>query len=164
MATEFKIDGLSELDKALKQLPARVEKNVMRGTIRAAAMVVRNQAKQLVPVKTGNLKRSLRVSGKSKGNRISAEIIAGGGKKNVYYAHMVEFGTKRHTIKAKSGKALNIDGGAFSRANHPGIAPRSFMRTAMDTSTNEAFAKAVDYAKTRLIKEVEKLASRTNRK
>ena len=168
MATEFKVEGLAEIDKALKQLPAKIERNVLRGTVRAAAMVMRNSAKSMAPVNTGALKRSLRVSTNVRDGRVTAEIIAGGGKQNVWYAHMVEFGAAAHTIKPKPRKtmtqdvkkALAFNGGVFGKVQSPGITPRPFMRTAMDTSAEAAFAKAVQYAKQRLVKEVEKIASR----
>ena len=161
--TDFKMEGGAELVKALQELPVKIERNVMRGTMRAAAKPMAKRAKALAPVDTGALKQSVRVSTKARRGRVTATITAGNGK-DVYYAHMVEFGTAAHLIKPKTKKSLGFKGGEFAYANHPGITPRPFMRTAMDTEAGASVQAAIAYAKKRLPKEVQKIASRTGRK
>ncbi|MBW8067165.1 MAG: hypothetical protein GJU73_06940 [Ferrovum sp.] len=103
--TDIEVKGLSELQKLLDELPARIEANVVRGGLRAAARVIRDEARRLCPVgenlpkghKSGALRDSIRVSMSSKHGAITASIKAGG-KNNVYYAHMVEYGTAHHLI------------------------------------------------------------------
>ena len=160
MATEFKIDGLAELDKELKQFPMRVQKNVLRGAVRAGSGVIVKEARRLAPKETGDLRRSIN----TRNPRIEGKLVIGGlraggkqkGKPNVFYAQMIEFGTKAHVIKPhkkRGKKAITFDNGVFSSANHPGIRPQPFMRTAMDLTTQDALHKVAQYIRERMQKE-----------
>jgi hypothetical protein len=44
------VKGLEEAFKALEQLPAKMEKNILRGAIRAAAKPVADDARRRAPV------------------------------------------------------------------------------------------------------------------
>ena len=177
MATEFKIDGLAELDKELKQFPMRVQKNVLRGAVRAGSGVIVKEARRLAPKETGDLRRSI----KARNPRIKDKLVIGGlraGGGDAFYAKMIEFGTQSYTIKnyrrkrlyrneIRQGikkvdarrKALTIDGGLFAKADHPGIRPQPFMRTAMDLTTKDALHKVAQYIRERMQKERLKNAS-----
>ena len=48
--TDIEVKGLAELQKLLDELPARIEANVVRGGLRAAAKVIRDEARRLCPV------------------------------------------------------------------------------------------------------------------
>ena len=154
MANELHVSGLSELDKLLKELPARIEGNIMRGAMRAGAKVFADRAKQMVPVKSGQLRDSIKVSTRSKRGRVSATVRAGG--KKAFYAHMVEFGTARHFIKPRKRKSLFFAGIAREVVDHPGASPKPFMRPALDGGQVEAVNAAADYIRKRLAKEVVK--------
>lgn len=154
MANELHVSGLSELDKLLKELPARIEGNIMRGAMRAGAKVFADRAKQMVPVKSGQLRDSIKVSTRSKRGRVSATVRAGG--KKAFYAHMVEFGTARHFIKPRKRKSLFFAGLAREVVDHPGASPKPFMRPALDGGQVEAVNAAADYIRKRLAKEAAK--------
>lgn len=154
MANELHVSGLSELDKLLKELPARIEGNIMRGAMRAGAKVFADRAKQMVPVKSGQLRDSIKVSTRSKRGRVSATVRAG--SKKAFYAHMVEFGTARHFIKPRKRKSLFFAGIAREVVDHPGASPKPFMRPALDGGQVEAVNAAADYIRKRLAKEVVK--------
>jgi len=49
----FRLKGGPELLQLLDQLPKNLERNVIRGGLRAGAKVIQQQAKANVPVKTG---------------------------------------------------------------------------------------------------------------
>jgi HK97 gp10 family phage protein len=154
MVSELHVSGLSELDKLLKELPAKVERNILRGAMRAGAKVFESRAKELVPIKSGQLRDSIKVSTRSKRGRVSATVRAGG--KKAFYAHMVEFGTARHFIKPRKRKSLFFAGLAREVVDHPGSAPRPFMRPALDGGQAEAVNAAADYIRKRLAKEAAK--------
>ena len=154
MANELHVSGLSELDKLLKELPAKIEGNIMRGAMRAGAKVFADRAKQMVPVKSGQLRDSIKVSTRSKRGRVSATVRAGG--KKAFYAHMVEFGTARHFIKPRKRKSLFFAGIAREVVDHPGASPKPFMRPALDGGQVEAVNAAADYIRKRLAKEAAK--------
>ena len=154
MANELHVSGLVELDKLLKELPAKVERNILRGAMRAGAKVFADRAKELVPVKSGQLRDSIKVSTRSKRGRVSATVSAGG--KKAFYAHMVEFGTARHFIKPRTRKSLFFAGLAREVVDHPGSTPKPFMRPALDGGQVEAVNAAADYIRKRLAKQAAK--------
>ncbi|MDO8694840.1 MAG: HK97 gp10 family phage protein [Sheuella sp.] len=100
------ISGLKELDELLKNLPAKIEGNVMRGALRAGQKVMLDGAKQnlasITKQDTGLLEKSLRISFSRKSQKygwLRSHLIAG--SEEAYYAHMVEFGTVAHYISIK---------------------------------------------------------------
>lgn len=175
MASELvKVDGLKELNALLSQLPIRIEKNIMRTAITAAARVVRDKAKELAPVDSGKLRRSIRVgSSRVRGGKAQVNVYSG-----EWYSHFLEFGTASYyTGKGKSaGKPYSIPkktrGGRISRnkkalafgngivvnnVTHPGIKPRPFMRPAFDRGSAPAIEAFRQNVANRLQSEVAKL-------
>lgn len=120
MADLQHIAGLKELQAALKELPERIGKNVLRGAVAAGAAVVRNEAKLRAPVYTGSvseghpppgtLRRSVyQKQIREKSNAVQQTFYVGvrkgakyknQGKKgnlsqDAFYASLVEFGTSK---------------------------------------------------------------------
>lgn len=122
----------------LKQLPAKIERNIMRAALRAGAAEFRAAAKANVPVESGALRRSIKVSTGSKKGRVTAKLKVGG--RLAPHAHLVEYGTKPHTITAAQGGGLTVGGNIVSSVDHPGARPRPFMRPAFDTKPPAAIA------------------------
>jgi HK97 gp10 family phage protein len=162
---DIEVKGLSELQKLLDELPARIEANLVRGGLRAAAKVIRDEARRLCPVGdssnlpkghgAGALRDSIRVSVSARHGTITASIKAGG-KNNIYYAHMVEYGTARHLIKPKNRKSLFIAGLFKEVIDHPGAQKKPFMRPALDSKVDEAISTFAAYVKNRLDAEIKK--------
>lgn len=159
--SEIRVTGLAELQKFLDTLPAKMEANILRAALRAGAKPMLESARQNVPVGepneknkklysgyTGALRDSLRISGrinKTKGN-VTVSVKAGGKNKktgaDTFYAHMVEFGTRPHSV-SKKGKG---------DPTHPGTNPRAFMRPALDGNATAAVLATGEYIKKRLSK------------
>ena len=153
--SEIEVTGLAGLQALLDELPARIEGNVVRGGLRAAAKVVEMEAKRLCPVgKTGDLRNSIRVTLRSKHGHISATVKAGNAK--AFYAHMVEFGTARHWIKPKNRKSLFVAGLLREAVDHPGAKKEPFMRPAIDGKADEAIDAMAAYLRDRIPKEIDK--------
>lgn len=57
MADLAHISGLSELEAALRELPDRIGKNVLRGAVSAGAAEIRVEAKNKAPVYTGDVSK-----------------------------------------------------------------------------------------------------------
>lgn len=151
---ELKINGLQALDQALSELPLKVERNIVRGMLRAAAAVIVGQAKQRVPVRSGRLAKSIRARSGLRNGRPQAQVRVGGtGKGAAWYAHLVEFGAAPHDIKPRSRKSLFLAGLAREIVHHPGATAHPFMRPAMDASHLAAAEAAAAYARKRLTKE-----------
>jgi HK97 gp10 family phage protein len=162
--SEIRIKGLSELQKQLNTIAPRLQANVLRGALREGAKPIAEAAKKNAPVGPTNteneklyggyegaLRDSIRVG--SKIDRRSGNVIAyarAGGKSkrtkaDVFYAHIVEFGARPHSVK----KGVKI-GSIRHDATHPGIRPRPFMRPALDANVKNAIIAAGEYIKKRL--------------
>lgn len=97
---QVKIEGMEELDKALRRLPDRVQKRVLKTALRAGARVIVKDAKNRVPVDSGTLKKSIKVvSGKSKkGPQATARVFVTTGRE-AWYSHLIEFGTVKKAAR-----------------------------------------------------------------
>lgn len=121
------------LIKTLNTLPQNIQKNVMVGAVRAGANVVRDEARRLAPIDTGNLRKSL-VSIRRKGDKNTIQFSvtpSRGGKYDGWYAHFVEFGTSK-------------------------MAAQPFLRPAIESRQDEVLQTTKEYIATRLPQEVEK--------
>lgn len=111
---DVKIKGFAELDKALRELPDKIERNIIRSALRQGAKVIEAEAKRLCPIappttvnrerygnQAGELRNSIRSSVKVHKGVPVATISAGNEK--AYYAKWVEFGTAGHLISVKDG-------------------------------------------------------------
>ena len=87
------ITGVAELDKQLKLLENKVERNVVRKAMRRFTAKIKKEAKLHVPVVTGRLKKSIvnKVSLKSNG-RLTGTVLISKEKQGVHYGHFVEWG------------------------------------------------------------------------
>jgi len=137
------VTGMKDLQKALKQFPKNVQKNICVGATRAVASEIAKDAKQHAPVRSGDLKRSIKVVKRKTRDesKIRFSIGAGGkikwkvkGEQNSaipYYAHMVEFGTSK-------------------------MAAQPFMRPAFEGQGPKGIKFYKDYAGKRIDKEIAK--------
>lgn len=167
--TSVAVTGLADLNRLLQQLPAKVEAKVLRGGLRAGAKVIADEAKRLCPesppsatakkygATSGELRRSIRVSMRSRRGVVQAFVKAG--NKRAFYAHMVEYGTARHWIKPKSRKSLLVARAFREAVDHPGAKRRPFMRPALDSKSAAAIEAMADYMRARLPKEFAKVKS-----
>jgi HK97 gp10 family phage protein len=119
---KIKIDGLKELEAALKELPKATAKNVLKRVLLKRAQPIVDAARQKAPVRTGKLRDSIvaQARGGSAGKEAFAAAMRGGASrteagqaareanraaggtveiligptKDAFYAHMIEFGTE----------------------------------------------------------------------
>lgn len=87
---QVKVVGLERIARNMAQLTDEIRDRVS-AAIKDEAEQVADIARQACPVKTGSLKRSIRVEAGELG--LTAEIVAGG--REAPHAHLVEFGTRR---------------------------------------------------------------------
>lgn len=144
------VKGLSELNALLQSLPVKIEKNILRGAVRAGAKIVLPTAQQNIHKVSGELAKGLKIGTRAKGNKVTGYIKTSG--KHGYLGHFLEFAVKPHSIKAKGRGWLSF-GGIFRRAiEHPGWAKgkHAFMRPALDQQASAATVAAGNYIKQRL--------------
>lgn len=127
MSTEIK--GLEQLISKLNNLPEKLEKKVIRAAVRKGAILVRDKAREKAPVKTGTLKKSIKIrSNKVANGIISFKIGPTNDKKkgtDVFYGRFIEFGTSK-------------------------MAAKPFMRPALDESETEVLNVVIDNIKSKL--------------
>jgi HK97 gp10 family phage protein len=148
MADETIVKGLSDLAKFMDELPIKVERNIARGALRAGMKLVKTDAQQRIHSKSGQLAAGLKIFSRVRRGLVIVSLRATG--KHAFAAHMLEFGTKRHTITAKNRKGLSFGGLFFQSVEHPGSRPFPFMRPALDSQANAAVVAAAEFMKTRL--------------
>lgn len=146
------IGGGRELDDMLRTLAPKIHANIMRSALRAGANEFKKQAQATVPVDTGELRRSLAVSTRSRGGTVTATLKARG--KIAPHAHLVEFGTKPHKIAPKGKKgALKIGINVVGAVSHPGSKPKPFFRPAFDSKASAAIQSTAAKIRERLTAE-----------
>lgn len=143
------ITGGAALDALLQTLPAKLETNIMRSALRAGAKVYLDQVKQNIPVEHGLLRQSARITTrKTRDGQVSASVKVGNAL--AFYAHMVEYGTRAHSITAR---AMTVNGNTVRSVEHPGSRPHPFMRPAADEKFSQAVAAVQAQIRKRLTKE-----------
>jgi HK97 gp10 family phage protein len=164
--TDQAITGGRELDELLRTLPGKVQKNINRAMLRAGAVVLRDEVKQNVPVQSGDLRNSVRITSRARGEEVSASVKAGNSV--AYYARFVEYGTRPHLVQIddrdrginrrtgrqisvttinRQRRSLQIGGNLIGPSvQHNGARPKPFMRPAVDT----ALPRAIDAMKKKL--------------
>jgi HK97 gp10 family phage protein len=98
MAETITIHGLRDVQRKLYSYSQQLGDRVVLGALRQGANVVRKQAQENAPVKTGLLKRSIRVSrskihnGKKSDGMIGVYLSVRQGKGGAFYAKFQEDG------------------------------------------------------------------------
>lgn len=145
----IRIEGAEQIARALQELPAKVGRNYLRGALRAAAAVYRDRARQEAPVRSGALRRSIRISTRSRGALVTASVKIGG--KLAPHAILVHGGTRPHTIRARH-KGMALLNTVRSTVEHPGARANPFMDRAYRLASVAAVEAAQQYLVRRIAK------------
>jgi len=85
----------------------------MRETTKDSLDAIQTLVRKHTPVQTGRLRKSVKTSPVVKtSNKSTGEVYS-----DLYYAAAVEYGTHAHTIHARPGSALNINGHLVSQVH-----------------------------------------------
>lgn len=141
------VKGLAELSKFFDELPQKLLRNVLRGSLRAGAGAILPVARANIHNRTGELAKSLKTGSRIVGDKAIGRLYTRNPK-----AHLVEYGTKPHVITAKNRKGLAVGGLFFQSVHHPGARPRAFLRPAADTQMQAALVATAEYMKARFTK------------
>lgn len=145
------IQGGRQLDELLRTLPEKMQKNVNRTGLRAGAAVLLEEVKQNIPVASGALRDSARITSRARGGSVSVSVKVG--NRQAWYAHLVEFGTRPHVITPKTASALQFGGVTTKAVQHPGTRARPFMRPSVDARLPEAVTAITAKIRERLTKQ-----------
>ncbi len=166
---QFRVGGLSDLQKQLQELPGKLQRRVLAGAVKEASQVIQTEAKMLAPVATeaiyrkaihktgkkagqhykarlapGTLKKSIGVRQKRKGVKAGSVIFQIGPSKRAFYGQFVE---KGHVIRKKR------KGPIFGHV--PGY---PFMRPAIERNAQ----RAVEIMRQRIAEGLDRIAAEGN--
>ena len=159
--------GVKEVVENLRAMGITLTQTAIRRALYKGAVVLRDEARRRVPVRSGALKKSIvavtdRLAGKGSDHIAKVTIkrnrytITDKGRLKLFkgktwggvaqelrvvprkYAHLVEFGSRPHTIKIPKRGERQIT------INHPGGAPKPYMRPALSAKRGEAIAAVTD--------------------
>ncbi len=156
----FKIEGLAELGKALRELPERVARNGLRVSVYAGAKVVRDEARARAPMAAQSLGPNQPPPGTLKRSVIMKHI-----PELSSLTRQTFFVTVRHGKKyRKQGKKGNLSQDAwywrFVEFGTRKMRARPFLRPALEAKRREAGQAMKD----RLSERIEMEASKLSRK
>jgi len=147
--SEIHVKGLADLQRFLDQLTPKIEKNILRGALRAGAKVVLPDAQRRIHNVSGELAKGLKIGTRTKGNTVYSSVKVKG--RHAFVGYFLEFtGAAPHLIKPRKAKSLFIAGLFGQVVDHPGFKPRPFMRPALDAQAQNAVVAVGNYIKDRL--------------
>lgn len=146
---EKHVKGLVELQKLLDTVAPKVERNILRGALRAGMTeAVKPAAQSNIRSASGQLAAGLKVGTRARGGTVTANLKATG--PHGFVAKFLEYGTRAHEIKPRRAKSLFVAGLFGMVAQHPGARARPFMRPALDSQAQAAVIVTGEYVKRRL--------------
>ena len=151
MADSFvHVKGLEQLNEFLTSLTTKLEKNILRSALRQGAKVTQAQAILNVPVKSGELRKSIKIGTRSRGGKVTAMV-----RTKLWYAKWTEYGTNAHSIPARGGGWLFFGGIFAKEVMHPGTKAnlKPWLRPALDSTASAAVVAVGEQIKKRLTKE-----------
>jgi len=146
-----RIEGLAQLDRALRELPERIANRGLRASVYAGAKVIRDEARVQAPKAAQSLGSKQPPPGTLKRSVIMKHIqeLSGGGRQTFYV--LVRHGKKFRN----QGKRGNLSQDAwywrFVEFGTRKMAARPFLRPALESRRHEA----VDAIKQRLTQRIE---------
>ncbi|QNE04687.1 HK97 gp10 family phage protein [Croceicoccus marinus] len=167
------VKGKQEMSAFFANLPSKLQENVLRGAMRAAAKVVADEAKENCI--SEDVRKSIKISSRAHDDgRVVAKVKTAG--KGAFMAPWLEYGTDPHFISAgdsgfsprKLTQKANREGAYSETATrslkigntyvsgtvtHPGARPHPFLRPALDLKGDEAIRAAQAHIDKRLAKE-----------
>tara|TARA_R100001594_G_scaffold43726_1_gene75842 strand:- start:380 stop:778 length:399 start_codon:yes stop_codon:yes gene_type:complete len=90
----FTLTGDKELERILKKMPAKLQRNLVRKAMRKSLAGMRKEARELAPKRTGKLRKAVKskVSLRRNGDMTGKVFVKYKGKGAAPYAHLVEWG------------------------------------------------------------------------
>lgn len=149
---EIQFEGSEKAVKQLGELEEELKTKAVRAGLSPLATEVRKRMQTLAPDDTGVLKQSINrtsISGRAaarlkifgqtpKLNPGEVALLIGpnkrvGGVRRSSIAHLIEGGTKPHTLTPKRASVLRFRDGFAKSVDHPGTRGQPFMEPALDS-------------------------------
>lgn len=140
--------SITALVRRINKLPEHLRKAAERAVLRAGAKPILKEMRDRVPVKTGNLKSSL---------KLEVRVGKSGGSARVGPKSGVKYRTKNKTGRRGKSAGKSIEAAEYAfylETGTPNMAPRPFIRPAIDAAADEiltAMAAGLDGYLTRVV-------------
>ena len=162
---DVQVRGIQQATSNLKKLDQKIRRSIVSKGVRAGSKPIREAAKRLAPVDSGNMRRSIRTSvrwlrGKGSVLGVTKPKSTKGQKKkgiDAWYAHILIGGAKPHNLNNRNSGHWTARpkpdwaDHPYSSINHPGIKGNNWMWRA----ARQSFAKAVKAFRAKYGPEVE---------
>lgn len=113
MSNSFPVKGLRELDNFLSAFPKNLQKGAVRSGLRAAAAIIRDEARFLAPHRTGKYARSIK-TGSPRQNQDGTFSVTvrtdPRGNNHAFLGLFFEYGVAPHLIRARGSLATTKKG------------------------------------------------------
>jgi HK97 gp10 family phage protein len=153
----LKIDGLQDLQRALRELPVNIGRNVLRGAVSAGAAEVRQEAKNKAPVYHGDVTQGHPPAGTLKRSLYQKQIR----ELSDNFRQVFFVGVRRGKKYQKQGKNGNLSQDAFYwtfvEFGTEKMPAQSFLRPAFESRKQAAVDRMKEYMTKRIPDEVAKL-------
>ena len=133
---QMKLKGGRELGTFLAQFQDKLQKKFLRNALRRGTNVTRDKAREMAPKQSGKLSMSIKTDTRTNREQAIARVRLKG--KHAFLGHFFEYGVAPHVIEAKDGFVLKYGDKVVKSVDHPGLAPRPFMRPAFDITAKDA--------------------------
>lgn len=153
-----KVEGLSDLQKALADLPKATSRNVVKRALIKAITPMEMQAESLAPVLTGELRRTISISTKlSRRQKAMHQAEFGGKPVKTAEGFRSDPKTEVFMFMGPSGSAKSIvqEFGSRDQSPHP------YMRPAWDSGAMNALQSIKDSLWAEIKKAADRLARKT---
>lgn len=147
MATTVRVEGLSELIQALKELPKATARNVQQRVLMRRVQPVVDAAKAHVPVRTGRLRDSITATTKrprghkTAAARAFAKVRGSGGTSAAAKAASKAAGSSMSEVFVGPGRLAQAGQIEWGNRNHP---PHPYMRPAWDAHQRQVLDGIAD--------------------
>jgi HK97 gp10 family phage protein len=158
MADLVHVSGLAELSAALRELPGRIGRNVLRGAVAAGAAEIRKAAMTTAPVYTGEVSKGHPPPGTLRRALYQKQIR----ELSNDQAQVFFVGVRQGKKYRNQGKKKNLSQDAyywrFVEFGTSKMAARPFLRPAFEQAKMVAVERLRDYMAARIAREVAQLS------
>lgn len=154
MAMRATFRGRNRVRRVLARIPEEFRTGIAVSIEETARRIVED-AKRRAPQDTGTLRNAIDYRVARNGLTATLGIRRRKARRDAFYAHMVEFGTRPHVIKPKRGRALRHGKTVFgTEVHHPGTRPQPFLTPAFEAARPEGVASIRAAVKSALTRSV----------